>query len=200
MIKTRTIPILLILTVSLVAGWFLLWSPNAPWYSDTELTYNNNTSLFDVPVDEISVFIITLENGTTLSIQRQSDNTWLSSENSQIILPSDTVELTLSVLISTPILREVAAGQDTAMGLSVPTLIINLILANADQHELIIGDVNSIGNGYYVNLDGNRTLLADYDSIFTVLDTIYMSILPSFLPTTVSPLQSPQGPTFTSIP
>ena len=88
-----------------------------------------------------------------MDVARNSAGTWVLKAPTAAAANQDQAEAAATQLKSLNLLGNVQIGLDV-VGLDKPTYIMTITFDSAKTHKVLIGSVNPIQTGYYVQVDG----------------------------------------------
>ena len=205
--------ILLIILVLLVVGAFYFnnqkkssTSATTPTPAQTFLFTSRDGNPTDIKIADTA--------GHSVEFARNSTGTWVLKAPTADAANQSQAEAAATQLTSLNLLGNVQIGLDV-VGLDKPTYIMTITFDSAKTHKVLIGSVNPIQTGYYVQVDGGQVQVADKSGIdslvnmltappylATLTPTITLTPIPSDTPTATlgAPVSTTAIPASTSTP
>jgi hypothetical protein len=125
--------------------------------------------------------------GRSVEIARNATGSWVLKAPTADAANQDQAESAATQLTSLNMLGKIQIGLDV-VGLDQPTYTITVTFGSAKTHKVLIGSVNPIQTGYYVQVDGGPVEVADKSGIDSLVGMLtappYLSTL---TPTTTAP-------------
>ena len=154
--------------------------------------------------------------GHSVEVARNSSGTWVLKAPTADAANQSQAEAAATQLTSLNLLGNVQIGLDV-VGLDKPTYTMTITFDSAKTHKVLIGSVNPIQTGYYVQVDGGPVQVADKSGIdslvgmltappylATLTPTVTLTPVPSDTSTAVPPTSSPiatlETPAATAVP
>jgi hypothetical protein len=141
--------------------------------------------------------------GNSVDVARNSAGTWVLKAPTAAAANQDQAEAAATQLKSLNLLGNVQIGLDV-VGLDKPSYIMTITFDSAKTHKVLIGSVNPIQTGYYVQVDSGPVQVADKSGIdslvgmlaappylATLTPTISLTPIPSDTPTVILSTSSP---------
>jgi len=194
--------ILLVILVILIGGVFYFnnqkktsASSATPTPSQKFLFSSQDGHPTDIKIDDTS--------GNSVEVARNATGSWV------LKIPAaaanqDQAEAAATQLTSLNVLGNIQIGLDV-VGLDKPTYTMTITFDSAKTHKVLIGSVNPIQTGYYVQVDGGPVQVADKSGIDALVGMLaappYLATLtPTITPTPI-PSDTPTVPASpTSVP
>ncbi|MFZ1042242.1 MAG: DUF4340 domain-containing protein [Anaerolineales bacterium] len=156
-----------------------------------------NTFLFSSKDGQPTDIKIEDTAGHSVEIARNSTGSWVLKAPTADAANQSQAESAATQLTSLNMLGNVQIGLDV-VGLTQPTYTMTVTFDSAKTHKVLIGSVNPIQTGYYVQVDGGPVQVADKSGIdslvgmltappylSTLTPTITLTPIPSDTPTAV---------------
>jgi len=141
--------------------------------------------------------------GHSVEVARDSTGTWVLKAPTADAANQSQAEAAATQLTSLNMLGNIQIGL-ADVGLDKPTYTLTVTFDSAKTHKVLIGSLNPIETGYYVQVDGGPVQVADKSGIdslvgmltappylATLTPTITLTPIPSDTPTVVPPTSSP---------
>ena len=193
--------ILLIILVLLVGGAFYFnnqkktsASATTPTPAQTFLFTSGDGNPTDIKIADTA--------GNSVELARNSTGTWVLKAPTADAANQSQAEAAATQLTSLNLLGNVQIGLDV-VGLDKPTYIMTVTFDNAKAHKVLIGSVNPIQTGYYVQVDGGQVQVADKSGIDSLVNMLtappYLATLtPTAALQTSSPIATLGAPVSTT--
>lgn len=141
-------------------------------------------------------------DGETVRVVKNADNQWALELPEKAEANQGLAEMAASQVKALKLLGEVDLAPDV-LGLDQPSYTITIEFTSGTKHVLEVGDKTPTNNGYYVRVDGQKTVIAALSGIDSLVNLAttppYLNTpTPSPLPPTATP--TPQSATSTPIP
>ncbi len=193
----RSTWILLVILVLLIVGAFYFnnqkknsaaaATPNA---SQLYLFTSQDGKPTDIKIEDTT--------GRSVEVARNSTGTWVLKAPTADAANQGQAEAAATQLTALSLFGNVQIGPDV-VGLDKPTYIMTVTFDNAKTHKVLIGSVNPIQTGYYVQVDGGRVEVADKSGIDSLVNMLtappYLSTLTPTI--TLTPAASTSSPVAT---
>src|SRR5271157_3471238 len=196
--------ILLVILVLLIVGAFYFnnqkknsVSAATPNASQLYLFTSQDGKPTDIKIEDTT--------GRSVEIARNSTGAWVLKAPTADAANQGQAEAAATQLTSLNLLGNVQIGLDV-VGLDKPTYIMTVTFDNAKAHKVLIGSVNPIQTGYYVQVDGGQVQVADKSGIDSLVNMLtappYLATLtPTAALQTSSPIATLGAPvTTTAVP
>ncbi len=205
MIRRNTWILLVILVVLIGAAFYFnnqkktSASATTPTPAQTFLFTSQDGNPTDIKIEDTT--------GHSVEVARNSTGTWVLKAPTADAANQDQAEAAATQLTSLNLLGNVQIGLDV-VGLDKPTYTMTVTFDSAKTYKVLIGSVNPIQTGYYVQVDGGPVEVADKSGIdslvgmltappylATLTPTITLTPIPSDTPTaaalqTSSPIET----------
>jgi hypothetical protein len=141
-------------------------------------------------------------DGETVRVVKNADNQWALELPEKAEADQGLAEAAASQVKSLRVLGDMDLAPDV-LGLDKPSYIITIEFTGGTKHVLDVGDNTPTNNGYYVRVDGQKTVIVSLSGIDSLVN---LAMVPPYLNTpTPSPLPptetpTPQAETSTPIP
>ena len=162
--------ILLIILVLLVGGAFYFnnqkkssTSATTPTPAQTFLFTSRDGNPTDIKIVDTA--------GHSVELARNSTGTWVLKAPTADAANQSQAEAAATQLTSLNLLGNVQIGLDV-VGLDKPTYIMTVTFDSAKTHKVLIGSVNPIQTGYYVQVDGGQVQVADKSGIDSLVNML----------------------------
>ena len=192
--------ILLVILVILIGGVFYFNNQKktsagsaTPTPSQKFLFSSQDGHPTDIKIDDTS--------GNSVEVARNATGSW-ALKIPAAAANQDQAEAAATQLTSLNVLENVQLGLDV-VGLDKPTYTMTITFDSAKTHKVLIGSVNPIQTGYYVQVDGGPVQVADKSGIDSLVGMLtappYLATLtPTITPTPIpsdTPTVVPASPT-----
>ena len=155
--------------------------------------------------------------GHSVEVTRNSAGTWVLKAPTAAAANQSQAEAAATQLTSLNMLGNIQIGL-ADVGLDKPTYTLTVTFDSAKTHKVLIGSLNPIQTGYYVQVDGGPVQVADksgIDSLVgmltappyldTLTPTVTLTPIPSATPTAIPPTSTPipatsGAPVLTTVP
>jgi len=131
--------------------------------------------------------------GEPVRIARNADNAWALELPEAAEADPGLAEAAASQVSALRILDEIDLAPDI-LGLDVPAYEIKIKFTGGSEHRLEVGDTTPTNTGYYVRVDGEKTVIVALSGLESLLN---LAATPPYLNT---PTPSPLPPTGTPVP
>jgi hypothetical protein len=194
--------ILLIILVLLVGGAFYFnnqkktsASATTPTPAQTFLFTSRDGNPTDIKIADTA--------GHSVELARNSTGTWVLKAPTADAANQSQAEAAATQLTSLNLLGNVQIGLDV-VGLDKPTYIMTVTFDSTKTHKVLIGSVNPIQTGYYVQVDGGQVQVADKSGIDSLVKMLtappYLATLTPTITLTPIPSDTPTASLQTSSP
>ena len=147
--------------------------------------------------------------GHSVELTRNSAGTWVLKAPTAAAANQGQAESAATQITALSLFGHVQLGLDV-VGLDQPTYVMTVTFDNTKTHKVLIGSVNPIQTGYYVQVDGGQVEVADksgIDSLVNMLTappylatlTPTVTLIPSDTPTVESPTDTPMPTSAASV-
>lgn len=194
--------ILLIVLVLLIAAAFYFnnqkktsASATTPTPAQTFLFTSRDGNPTDIKIEDTT--------GHSVEVARNSGGVWVLKAPTSAAASQSQAEAAATQLTSLNLLGNIQIGLDV-VGLDKPSYTMTITFDSAKTHKVLIGSVNPIQTGYYVQVDGGPVQVADkagMDSLLgmltappylaTLTPTITLTPIPSDTPTAMPQTSTP---------
>jgi|SRR5271157_955652 len=193
--------ILLVILVLLIVGAFYFnnqkknsVSAATPNASQLYLFTSQDGKPTDIKIEDTT--------GRSVEIARNSTGAWVLKAPTADAANQGQAEAAATQLTALSLFGNVQIGPDV-VGLDKPTYIMTVTFDNAKTHKVLIGSVNPIQTGYYVQMDGGRVAVADKSGIDSLVNMLtappYLSTLTPTITLTPVPSDTPAASTSSPI-
>jgi len=139
---------------------------------------------------------ITASTGNSVEIARNTSGTWEVKAPVQMAADQAAAEAAATQASALRVLANPQLGLDV-VGLDKPANKITIAFSGGKTHNLAIGSVTPIQDGYYVNLDGGPTEIVDKNGLDALLNLLTQPPYVATLTPVASPTPSPAPETST---
>jgi hypothetical protein len=153
-----------------------------------------NTFLFSSQDGRPTDIKIQDTTGHSVEIARNATGSWVLKAPTADAANQDQAESAATQLTSLNMLGNIQIGLDV-VGLDQPTYTVTVTFGSGKTHKVLIGSVNPIQTGYYVQVDGGPVEVADKSGIDSLVG---MLTAPPYLSTLTPTTTPPPIPTDTS--
>src|SRR5271157_3791816 len=140
--------------------------------------------------------------GNSVELARNSTGTWVLKAPTADAANQSQAEAAATQLTSLNLLGNVQIGLDV-VGLDKPTYTMTITFDSAKTHKVLIGSVNPIQTGYYVQVDGGPVQVADKSGIDALVGMLtappYLATLTPTITLTPVPSDTPAASTSSPI-
>ena len=189
----RSTWILLIILVLLVVGAFYFnnqkktsTGATTPTAAQTFLFTSRDGNPTDIKIADTA--------GHSVELARNSTGTWVLKAPTADAANQSQAGAAATQLTSLNLLGNVQIGLDV-VGLDKPTYIMTITFDSAKTHKVLIGSVNPIQTGYYVQVDGGQVEVADKSGIDSLVNMLtappYLATLTPTITLTPIPSDTP---------
>jgi hypothetical protein len=141
--------------------------------------------------------------GHSVEIARNSTGTWVLKAPTADAANQSQAEAAATQVTSLNLLGNVQIGLDV-VGLDKPTYTMTITFDSGKTHKLLIGSVNPIETGYYVQLDGGPVQVVDKSGIDALIGMLtappYLATLTPTITLTPVPSDTPTAAPLTDTP
>lgn len=110
---------------------------------------------------------------------RSSEGNWIIQDQPQKIIPQDDIEIIFSLYNQLSVISETALPADLSrLGLDPPVARLSLTSDDGSILTLEIGKLDRESGLYFVKEDSRQPYMADFQTIYNILKTFYLKILP----------------------
>jgi hypothetical protein len=114
-----------------------------------------------------------------ISLIRSSESNWIFQDQPQKIIPQDEIELIFSLYNKLSVISETALPADLSrLGLDPPVARLSLTSTDGSILTLEIGKLDRDSGLYFVKEDSSQPYMADFQTVYNILKTFYLKILP----------------------
>ncbi len=194
--------ILLIILVLLIGGAFYFNNQKKSSASATTPTPAQNFLFTSRDGNPTDIKIVDTA-GHSVELARNSTGTWVLKAPTADAANQSQAEAAATQLTSLNLLGNVQIGLDV-VGLDKPTYIMTVTFDSDKTHKVLIGSVNPIQTGYYVQVDGGQVQVADKSGINSLVNMLtappYLATLTPTITLTPIPSDTPTASLQTSSP
>ena len=114
-----------------------------------------------------------------LSLIRSSEGTWIFQDQPHKIIPQVVIDAVFSHYNNLSVISETALPADLSqLGLDPPVARLSLTSDDGSIFTLEIGKLDRESGLYFVKEDSSQPYMADFQTIYNILKTFYLKILP----------------------
>ena len=213
MIRRNTWILLVVLLVLIVAAFYLnnqkktSAAASTPTAANALLFTSQDGNPIDIKIVDTA--------GNSVEVARDSTGSWTVKAPTVAAASQSQAEAAATQLTSLSLFGNVQIGLDV-VGLDKPSYVMTITFESGKTHKVLIGSVNPIETGYYVQVDGGPVQVADKSGIdslvalltappylATLTPTITLTPIPSDtqteVPATSTPIPAAGTPTATSV-
>jgi hypothetical protein len=199
MIRKNTWIILVLL--ALVIGAAVYFNHQKSTSASTATPTSSQTFLFGSQDGNATDIKISDTNGDTVEISRNPTGTWVLKAPTAVAADQSQAEAAASQVSSLNMLGNEQIGLPD-VGLDKPTYTMTITFDSAKTHKVLIGMVNPIQTGYYVQVDSGPVQLVDKSGLDALVGMLtappYLATLTPTVTLTPLPSDTPTAaPTFT---
>lgn len=159
--------ILLVVLVALI-GFAIYFNKQKAQQATQATPTSGPVSLFSSNLGEPNDIKIEDTTGQSVEITRDSSGTWTLKAPTQDAADQGSAEAAATQVTALRVLGDVKLGPDV-LGLDKPSYTVTLTFKNGETHTLTIGSATPIQTGYYVQIDGGNSQIADKQGIDALL-------------------------------
>jgi hypothetical protein len=141
------------------------------------------------------------QDGEPVRLIRNEENAWALELPEKAEANQGLAEAAATQISALRILSDEIDAAPDILGLDNPAFVITIKFTGASEHMLEVGDNTPTNNGYYVRVDGEKTVivaLSGMESLLNLADSPPYLNTPT--PSALPPTETPISPTGTSTP
>jgi hypothetical protein len=131
------------------------------------------------PAEIIKIDFLFNQNHDKLNLVRGEDGFWVLVDQPEKQLPQDEIENVLKLVAGlSPVPGDQGSSNSANLGLVPPVAGLTLSSKNGTTSLIEIGKVDQNSGLYNVRVDSGTPFLADFQTIYMILKTFYLKVLP----------------------
>jgi hypothetical protein len=180
---TRNVIISFILGFILIVLGSLFFGQQKWDFGSIKKFQNNKPDKSTIANDDIKEMTFLFnKNANEIHMIKKEDGNWILYEDSSKLLPQEDIvrmlQLFASIQKKNALPGPVVPGE---LGLEPPVAQLNLVFSSGDSQLLEIGKVDKSTGKYNIRMDSGQPFLADFETIYGILKTFYLKVLPVVL-------------------
>jgi hypothetical protein len=180
---TRNVIISFILGFILIVLVSLFFGQQKWDFGSIEKFQNNKPDKSTIANDDIKEMTFLFnKNANEIHMIKKEDGNWILYEDSSKLLPQEDIvrmlQLFASIQKKNALPGPVVPGE---LGLEPPVAQLNLVFSSGDSQLLEIGKVDKSTGKYNIRMDSGQPFQADFETIYGILKTFYLKVLPVVL-------------------
>ena len=178
--KTRNVILFSILGFILIALLSLLLSQQKWDLGAIKNFQNNKPDKSTIAIDEIKDMIFLFnKNADEIHLKKAEDGNWILCDDPTKLLPQEDIGRMLmlfsSIQNNNALPGPIVPGE---LGLEPPVAQLTLVFSSGDSQLLEIGKVDKETGKYNIRMNSGQPFQADFQTIYGILKTFYLKVLP----------------------